>query len=85
MSKYVRIYRSIALDYEVQQFVELTVEEYAHLVESLDHKEGERIDKPDFDNWDDAIDKIIGLEGWETISNEPTSDRIYEMWVEKND
>lgn len=83
MSEIIRIHRSRVVEYEVEEYVTLTAEQYAELIKCLQHEDGERIEKAEFEDWDSAIDEIIGQHSWETDSQEPADDRVYDMRVEK--
>lgn len=80
MTETIRIYRQRVIEYDIQEYVEVTQEDYDKIVAQV----GVPLTDPDsahlFLEYDRAIDDIVGDE-WETDLNEPGDDRVVDVWL----
>lgn len=79
MSDTIRIYRQRVVEYDIQEYIDVTPEEYASIVEIVG-ADANDWGKAEFDDIDSAVYETVGDE-WETVWSEPGDDRSVEIWI----
>lgn len=82
MSDTIRIKRHRVVEYDIQEYIDLTPEEYAQVVEIIG-ADANDWNKSDFEDIDNAVWNVVGDE-WEADWSEPGNDRTTEIWIEEN-
>ena len=80
MTEPIRIYRQRVIEYDTQEYIEVTQEDYDKIVAKVGIPFSSSDSKYLSKEYDEAIDAIIGDE-WETDFTEPADDRIVNVWL----
>ena len=79
MTDTIRIYRQRVIEYDLQEYIDLTPEEYAQVVEIVG-ADASNWSKAEFEDIDSAVDSVIGY-AWEIDFTESGDDRTVAVLI----